>query len=582
MSEGKLQIGVYKIEEKNLDNLSAIIEEKGYSNQELENEEISGYRLKLYYQNKPIHPKWKDFFRSVAKANQDIFKKNKSWVEGFILLLFNKEKDNLYAVTGGPGYFIIQEHIYDDFGIDVFARLIKKEDKILKATKEKSVVGSVLGTTKHFRKNFNLFETDSFGKIYQELKANLDKKVLTDKLGFAENDIKKESVCIAKSSFKINKAISFEHLLKVIRGCESILETEQPISINNMEKLIKKKDQELIQSLDTELFNQLWQRNSEPQNSFAFDLCHRDFEKYLTASKYVVRKGTSLNNFFGEFEFEELNDIDTLFTKIAESEKKPENKEEFIKLMKSIKIYSYDEEDNDLTKGDLSAHLLGDVTHNNKKYFFIDKSWYRIKDAFINDLNEYCKSFINKNSYNGLDKNWNYSDENENQYNQKYIGEKNTIVLDKITPENIEPCDILKWDDNNLYLYHVKAGFGNTMRDLCSQIIIAANRINHDLNSSKEYIKKIYINLRKKIGGESYFDEAGKQTEIYSEDAFIRLFEKNLVFVLAVLDISNDRIRDIKNIEEFKSNIAKFSLQELTKEMKGIDVDFRITQIRKV
>jgi len=49
-----------------------------------------------------------------------------------------------------------------------------------------------------------------------------------------------------------------------------------------------------------------------------------------------------------------------------------------------------------------------------------------------------------------------------------------------------------------------------------------------------------------------------------------------------VLDISNDRIRDIKNIEEFKSNIAKFSLQELTKEMKGIDVDFRITQIRKV
>ncbi|HEB35215.1 MAG TPA: hypothetical protein ENI18_05175, partial [Candidatus Aminicenantes bacterium] len=101
MSEGKLQIGVYKIEEKNLDNLSAIIEEKGYSNQELENEEISEYRLKLFYQNKPTHPKWKDFFRSVAKANQDIFKKNKSWIEGFILLLFNEEKDNLYAVTGG-------------------------------------------------------------------------------------------------------------------------------------------------------------------------------------------------------------------------------------------------------------------------------------------------------------------------------------------------------------------------------------------------------------------------------------------------------------------------------------------------
>ncbi|MFX0206857.1 MAG: DUF6119 family protein [Candidatus Hodarchaeota archaeon] len=587
MTEGKSQISIYKIAEIDLNDLCGIIADKGYINQDLENDKVSGFKLKLFYRRKPSNPKWKDFFYSVAKSGEDILKE-KGWIESFVLILLNETKNNLYAVTGGLGFFTIQDFIYDDFGIDVFSRLIKKEDKILKSTREKSVVGGILGTTKHFRNNFNLFETDSFGKIYQELKASLDKKALIDSLGFSEEDIKKESACIAKSSFKINKAISFEQLLSIINGCEDILETKDPIEINNVEKLIKRKNEALIQDLEDKLYEQLWERYIDEDRlvSYSFDLCHKDYEKYLTASEYVVRKNTSKRNLFGNHTFTELIDIDTLFDaikNISNIEKDPENKVEFTNLLKSLKIYSYDEEGNDLTKGDLSAHLLGDVNipPKDEKFFFIDRSWYRIKDAFITDLNKSCKAFIEKNYYVGLDNKWNYPFENENQFNQKHIGEQNTIVLDKITPENIEPCDILKWDDQNLYLYHVKAGFGNTMRDLCSQIVISTNRVIHDLNSSKKYIMKIYHTLRNKIGGEPYFDEAGKQTEKYTEDYFLSLFDKKLVFVLAVLDTATDRVRDVKEIDKFKSTIAKFSLQELTKEMQGISVDFRITQINK-
>ena len=127
----------------------------------------------------------------------------------------------------------------------------------------------------------------------------------------------------------------------------------------------------------------------------------------------------------------------------------------------------------------------------------------------------------------------------------------------------------------------MKAGFGNTMRDLCSQIIIAANRIVQDSSTSKNYSQKIYRALKNKIGGSPYFDEAGKQTNKYSEEFFLSLFDKKLVFVLAVLDTATDRIRDIKEIEKFKSTIAKFSLQELTKEMLGIGVELKISQIKK-
>ena len=178
------------------------------------------------------------------------------------------------------------------------------------------------------------------------------------------------------------------------------------------------------------------------------------------------------------------------------------------------------------------------------------------------------------------DKTWAATLKDENAYNRQYLGEVNTIVLDKITPENIEPCDVMRWDDDNLYLYHVKSGFGNTMRDLCAQITIATNRIQQDIVADKTFVRKIYQALKNKIGGDEYFDAAGRQTEKISEDDFTNLFDKNITYVLAVLDNATTQ-RDITKMELFKSNIAKFALQELSKDMRVLDANLRVAQIRR-
>jgi len=156
------------------------------------------------------------------------------------------------------------------------------------------------------------------------------------------------------------------------------------------------------------------------------------------------------------------------------------------------------------------------------------------------------------------------------------------MVLDKITPENIELCDMLKWDNDNLYLIHVKSGFGNTMRDLCAQISISANRLVQDRKAtpSKEFVKKVYQSLKNKNGGEGYYGLAGAQTNNMMEDEFLELFDKQKHFVLAILDTSTSE-RELQNIEEFNSNIAKFSLDVLTKEMAGIGQNLQIGQIKK-
>lgn len=587
MEEEKIQICIYQItldsdifqDENQLDTLSQTIESKDYTQQEI-SEEIDGFSVKLFYGVKPQNPKWKKFLSQVVTDNRPISEANKSWTESFILLAQNEK--NIYAVTGGLGFFTIQDYINQDFGIEVISRLIKKEDKIIKATKEKSVVGGVLGSSKNFRKNYNLFENDSFGKIYQELKANLDKGILQSKFGFNHGDLKKDSFCIAKTSFRINKSITFEQLFEIIKGCEYLIDNVDAIAINNVEKIVKKKNQTLISNLENELFSQLWNRHQNPEDyNIDFDLCHKEFEKYLTASKYIVKKNLSNKNFFDDFVFEELDNVDLLFSKIKELEDSPNNEQRFRELISSLKIYSYDENDEELTHGWLHHHIHGDVEINEKRYFFIDKSWYLIKEEFISELNEGCKHFISEHTNEGLTNKWDYPTQKENEYNQTYFEQENTLVIDKITPENIEPCDILKWDDETVFFYHVKAGFGNTMRDLCSQIIIAANRINGSKLGDKKYLKKIYKQMKdKSSSSDEYYKKVAKQTDSLTEDQFLSLFDKHLIFVLAVLDTGTNE-RSLSEIEKFKSNIAKFSLQELYKEMRSIDVALEIIQIKK-
>lgn len=85
----------------------------------------------------------------------------------------------------------------------------------------------------------------------------------------------------------------------------------------------------------------------------------------------------------------------------------------------------------------------------------------------------------------------------------------------------------------------------------------------------------------KKSSSDDYFRRAGNQTDNFTKDEFLNLFiSRKLVFVLAVLDTGDDR--NLKtNLSDFGSNIAKFSLQELVKGMKGIDVSLRFSQIFK-
>lgn len=149
----KIQVGIYRIESNHrLMDMQWEVNHKDYEQQELSVTQSGNYHLELYYKKQNTNPNWKSFFDPIVADGQAIIAPNVGFSESYIMLLYKDgERQNIYAVTGGNGHFVIQNYIDGQFGLDVFSRLINKDDKVIKSAREKSVLGGILGATFYFR-----------------------------------------------------------------------------------------------------------------------------------------------------------------------------------------------------------------------------------------------------------------------------------------------------------------------------------------------------------------------------------------------------------------------------------------------
>lgn len=556
-----MQVSIYKIKEGvKLEEIKKYLISKGLDEQELKIEYKKN--IFLFYENKTTNKKWKKFLEDLVCPEENILKPSGS--EKFILLV--KQNEFLYAILGGAGYFLIKDCIEKDFGFKIASQLIgsNKSENIIKYSKEKSVMSKIIGQVKYFRTRSNFIENNSFGNFYKELNISIKQDVLLEKFNFSPDEVNKESACLVKSSFQINKSISFNKTLEIISVLDEMLKKGAVNIINNV-KIVE--DKKTIKNLEDVLLSQLKDRCYK-DDFIDFDLCHEDFEKYLTADEFIVKKQNKLLLRQGDL----LDNIDIVFLKIKENFEE----EEFEDIIKEIKIITNNVDGDELTKDSLIKHLHGDVEYKGDRYFYINGDWFLIEKSFIDFLNEGCINFSKENLNRELDRKWEEGFE-EDDYNFSYIGDKNTLVLHKIIHKNIELCDILKWDDKgNVYMYYVKKGFGNSLRDLCSQILISAKTIKND----KNFIDDIFKSLKK--SGNLKLKNQYKDYEKIVKN----IKSSNIHFVLTFFDKAKTREETIyDNIEMFKkfqSNIAKFSIMELILSMKELEkFNLQITQIKK-
>jgi hypothetical protein len=205
----------------------------------------------------------------------------------------------------------------------------------------------------------------------------------------------------------------------------------------------------------------------------------------------------------------------------------------------------------------------------------IDTKWYHLRDTFVKDLITNTQHILK--TYKASDKilplKWDKSIlRKEKDYNSQYNSLKNYIVIDTIIEDGLELCDILHYDNANLYLIHVKYGFKSEMRELTNQITISARRLRETLGTEKKSIlTKIYNRL---ILGNLDVDNL-------SLEDFILLFNRKITYVLAFTSHLSQDLKVESNIESFNSNIARYSLIQCSGEMRAYYYDMLTFQIMR-
>lgn len=592
-----MQISVYCIEKGLFDKLTSeeIIENivNDYNNKVLKKEQFheqplnedfhpEGFKINIYYSQKQRDPKWKGFLEPALKKDAKLLN-GKNHDISYVAFIYNAKYT--FAVSGGQGNFMVQDYCNPHFGIDIISRLISENSRVIKALNERGLTGAILASTKYFRFDYRLSDEDEFGKLYKQIKADLDVTILSEKLGFSKEEIRKNIGCVAKSTFQINKSLDMASLLRVLDKLSNLLD-EKPNFTLNKAKLISRRGESnkaLISKLESNLYQLLYDKFIANDCFINFDICHPEFEEFFKASSFNVFINNSQKPIF-EIPLDELRNFSFLFDTIKRCKIDPNNSQKVIDLFKKVKIKSFSDSNAVLTEALLFKHLHGELRIDNKTYFLVDGEWYQIDTGFIENLNRECETVVTDLlTPKLLEEKWTDDIKDENGYNQKYFNKSNFMVLDKVLAENIEVCDLLKFDDSYTYLIHVKQGFKNTIRELTSQTYIAARAVK-EVRSSSDYslIEQLYDSLASKSQRKtSYSSKLTTQAKRISKEKFISLFrDREVVLCLAVYDTATTE-REILDMSRFDSNIAKFSIVELNRKMKVLDMPLKIVQIKR-
>lgn len=544
--------------------------------------QIKDFKFKVYYHVRNREPQWRGFLSSILDEDA-VLSKAKNKVHSF--LCFISYKDYIFVLCGGIGSLVVRPFVSPDFGMRILVRLFKKHDRVVKSTQDRGVSGIVLGQQKFYRGDQRFSDENEFGKIYKKFQAQIKKSLLSEIFRFNPDEIKRKgSGCTAKDSFQLSKSIEFDKLIDVIKTYVDILEKNKDgnFTLNKVMPVTKRdpNHEKIIKELNSNLVKQLYEDCVNDRISDV-DFCHSEFEDYRTADSYKLRVDKDI---IIELEepitltviIEELRNIDKLVI---------DDDINFRISILDLELRSYDEDGELLTLGSVFDHLHGELNFNNNTYFLIDGQWYRIHPEFIEELNQECLDVLEEAWMEDLLEKPFDLNKDESVFNLQFIDAANTYVFDTVVPDNIELCDIFRYNDNGIFLIHVKRGFNNSIRDLASQVAIAAKTLDADKKTGFQFLDRLQNmaeeaifsdSLNKKKIGKQKFPIGGIKSVLQNKKG------KKITFCLAFVDeaTNNRSLKD--NILDFRSNIAKYSIVGLYRQVNSLGFDLKIIQLKSL
>lgn len=590
MSDASIPVNIYQLDRSHFDaeDFKSTVDEmllkvKG-SGHFLNEQAVEGvipdeFTIRLFAATKIFLPKWISFLKPILSPASSLYSTNNVTQVYVCFIGYGKE---IYIISGGPVSAAIERYVDHNFGLEIIMRLFEKDDKVLRSIQNWGVTGSVLGQTKFYRGDQRFSDEDRFGKIFKQVNAELTKGKLMTEFGFDETDIKrKTSGCLAKASFQLTKSIDFPQLLTVIKKISNIFATrDRNFSLNKVHLISRRHFKKKTEELDKAFLQQLFDKWKAGE-TLDVDFCHNKFAEYLTASIYVVMQSGK-----EQISEDEKIPLADMIRKLKAKNSFDDSDIDYFKISLQLNmLFTYGDDSNELTRDSLWDHVHGELTYEGRTYFKVDGEWYEIHSDFIEDLNKECADVISQCWEDKLIS-FPFDTKTESEFNHKFLRESGCIVLDTVTPENIEACDVVIYNKHLVHLVHVKQGFDNSIRDLTSQISIAAKRIKADIKSDYSYINKLQETVKKGAGAAGTHS-AKLAAQTFPTDGLKGIFfskknDNQIIFCFAFVDTAKGKRCSIKDdITRYQSNIAKFSLLELRREIIGMGFGFKVIQLLK-
>jgi uncharacterized protein (TIGR04141 family) len=545
--------------------------------------DVYGLNVQLYHSRRKIPNTWTSFLSDASSEAK------RYWNENHDFITFIYDDKHLFCFTGGIAFHLVEDVYDEEFSRELMIRLANPEK--IKLAKSRALTGALYAKEFYFRGDYTISASEAFGSVWKEIKMSLKDEIITDQ---DWKDILGETflnlTCDAGSSFQIKRRVSFQTAIRMIKKIKEVYETnpteEERILFSFLNSVKPVRDKELINSLSKQLIEKAFlYLKSRKNNSFDYDFCHKNYEKFNSASEFIVKKGkTQLWSWKHIDNAAQILDIGGGWFNLNDLD---EFSEDFTERIRIIAKGGKKEEDN--TEGSIYEHLHGELVDKNtdKIYFFIDKRWYFVDDNFLETLETDFSRYVDSNPFCNIplekwpDKNMTFKNNQvEGFFNQSHLCKANFLVGDRITMKGLELFDLLYKDNDDLYIIQVKDGFGASTRDACSQLRNSAKIIEESIktiNYSK--LKNYYSELEARGLAGDLNDKYKEQLfAVGSDKDFIDLFKGEKIkrhYVLAFHYNANSG-----DIKKTKSSIAKFEILGLRDNLKSLSIaDLKLFRI---
>ena len=507
-------------------------------------------------------------------------------VSNLSLILFIDDGIDIFIVIGGKAYQAVTPFIDHSFGLSIISKILTPNKDSIVSISSRSITGVRSGISEQYSQEFLISDFAKFGKVPTEIHLILSESMSSEHFSFFQSKPKERVKIYAGKSFKVKKHIDFDKLHLLIQEFGYMREkvANQYLSTYIEIKNNRRIQEEFKPLLVRALFNELEYIRRTPTTKdkrFKFDLsCPNKLVEFYGADFYVLKeKVGDEGKKYEEFaRTENREEIYNLAMKRAYEVAGDNDFYEFRRFISGVRLLSYSDS---VSRSSSSASFLFHFTtefesEEGKSIFLVDNKWYVLNNSFIEDLKFECVQCIQNHKLEASIFNLAWSDtiKKEFEYNSLYLNHTGDYYLfDTLTPQGIELCDVLYVTNDNTYLIHVKNGFDNSMRELSNQILLSARRLNEDVKSgSFEYLDKVFER------GKEYNENRLKP---YNKELFRSWFKKKIVFVFAFRSklFHDDLVEE--SVDKYKSNIARYSIVQCTREMITYNYELRIRQIRK-